>query len=81
MFYNGKDSMKEKLALQQKYKKAFRIPKGKGKLLYHYAGLETAWKILESDVFLARNIRFSNDSEEYKRGGKIVKGPFFNTES
>ncbi len=73
MFYNGKDSMKEKLALQQKYKKAFRIPKGKGKLLYHYAGLETAWKILESDVFLARNIRFSNDSEEYKRGGKIVK--------
>ena len=73
MFYNGKDSMKEKLALQQKYKKAFRMPKGKEKLLYHYAGLETAWKILESDVFLARNIRFSNDSEEYKRGGKIVK--------
>ena len=73
MFYNGKDSMKEKLALQQKYKKAFRMPKGKGKLLYHYAGLETAWKILDSDVFLARNIRFSNDSEEYKRGGKIVK--------
>lgn len=73
MFYNGKDSMKEKLALQHKYKKAFRMPKRKGKLLYHYAGLETAWKILDSDVFLARNIRFSNDSEEYKRGGEIVK--------
>lgn len=27
MFYNGKDSMKEKLALQHKYKKAFRMPK------------------------------------------------------
>lgn len=28
---------------------------------------------MDSDVFLARNIRFSNDSEEYKRGGEIVK--------
>lgn len=73
MFYKGKDTSKEKIAIQTKYQKAFRIPDKKQMLLYHYAGIETIWKILESDAFLARNIRFSNDSEEYKLGEKKIK--------
>lgn len=73
MFYKGKDTLKEKIALQNKYHDAFRVPDNSQKLLYHYAGIETIWKILENDSFLARNIRFSNDSEEYKLGEAKIK--------
>ena len=73
MFYKGRDTQKEKIVLQKKYQTAFRILNEPDGLLYHYAGIETIWKILESDSFLARNIRFSNDSEEYKLGEKKIK--------
>lgn len=73
MFYKGRDTLKEKIAQQEKYGNAFRIPDAQGGLLYHYAGMDTVWKILESDSFLARNIRFSNDSEEYRLGEKIIR--------
>ncbi len=73
MFYKGKDTLREKIAIQTKYHKAFRVPDKQTKLLYHYAGIETIWKILESDTFLARNIRFSNDSEEYKLGERMIR--------
>lgn len=73
MFYKGKDTLREKIAQQEKYDAAFRIPEAQGGLLYHYAGLDTIWKILESDSFLARNIRFSNDSEEYRLGEKVIR--------
>lgn len=71
MFYD-KDSMKLKKVHQRKYSKAFRTCET-GKLLYHYANIDTIWKILNSDCFLARQIRFSNDSEEYKRGEKVIR--------
>lgn len=73
MLYRGKDTQREKVVLQEKYNAAFRIPDVQGGLLYHYAGIETIWKILESDSFLARNIRFSNDSEEYRLGEKKIR--------
>lgn len=69
---NFKDKINEKLATQKQYCKAFRLPEP-GALLYHYAGMETIWKILESDCFLARNVRFSNDSEEYRLGEQMIK--------
>lgn len=72
MFYKGKDTIKDQIAMQKKYKKAFRVLEGERNLIYHYAGIETIWKILEGDTFLSRNIRFSNDSEEYKLGEKKV---------
>lgn len=70
---NFKDKINEKLATQKQYCKAFRLPEP-GTLLYHYAGMETIWKIMESDYFLARNVRFSNDSEEYRLGEQMIKG-------
>lgn len=73
MLYKGKDTQREKVAQQKKYGAAFRVPGAKNSLLYHYAGIETIWKILEGDFFLARNIRFSNDSEEYRLGEKWVR--------
>ena len=73
MLYRGKDTHREKVAQQKKYGEAFRIPDVKDSLLYHYAGIETIWKILEGDSFLARNIRFSNDSEEYRLGEKQIR--------
>lgn len=36
--------------------------------LYHYTGLATLWNILDSDCLFARNVRFSNDSQEYQLG-------------
>lgn len=72
MIIKGKDTIKEKKAIQKRYQNAFRIPHEENRLLYHYAGIETIWKILDGDAFLARNIRFSNDSEEYRLGEKVV---------
>lgn len=45
----------------------------KDKLYYHYTSLETFWKIVEDDIFHARNVRFSNDIEEYQFGEIIIK--------
>lgn len=73
MLYRGKDTQREKVAQQKKYKVAFRLPDVEGGLLYHYASIETIWKILEGDSFLARNIRFSNDSEEYRLGERKIR--------
>lgn len=73
MLYRGKDTQREKVAQQKKYRDAFRILNVRDGLLYHYAGIETIWKILEGDTFLARNIRFSNDSEEYRLGEKQIR--------
>lgn len=73
MLYKGKDTNREKIVQQKKYKNAFRIPNVREGFLYHYAGIETIWKILESDSFLARNIRFSNDAEEYRLGVRVIR--------
>lgn len=39
---------------------------------FHYTTLETFWNMVKSDLMFARNVRFSNDSEEYKLGEKII---------
>ena len=70
MFCGSADAEIIKLAEQKSYVDAYKIHDG---LLYHYAGCETLWKILESDSFFARNIRFSNDANEYKTGREILK--------
>ena len=41
--------------------------------LYHYTTLDTLWKIIDGEKILARNIRFSNDSEEYYLGKGYVE--------
>lgn len=41
--------------------------------LYHYTTRENLWNIIGSDSMYARNIRFSNDSEEYTIGKKEVE--------
>ena len=73
MLYRGKDTQREKVAQQKKYRDAFRLPDANDGLLYHYASIDTIWKILEGDTFFARNIRFSNDSEEYRLGEKKIR--------
>ena len=40
--------------------------------LYHYTSREVFWKIMESEIFLARHIIFSNDSEENKIGTQKI---------
>ena len=70
MYYENDNSVLLKREEQRKYKGAYHIHGG---LLYHYAKCETLWKILESDVFFARNIRFSNDSNEYVTGREIIE--------
>ncbi len=40
---------------------------------YHYTSLSTAWAILENDSLWASHARFSNDSEELKKGMKIMQ--------
>lgn len=39
---------------------------------YHYTTLPTFWSLCDSDLMYARHVRFSNDSEEYELGEKIV---------
>lgn len=41
--------------------------------LFHYTTRENLWNIIESDSMYARNVRFSNDSEEYTIGKKIIE--------
>lgn len=55
----------------KKWESILKIPEAE-KLLYHYTSLEVLWKCLENDSMYARNVRFSNDAEEYDFGKKIV---------
>lgn len=40
---------------------------------YHYTSLEALWAILETETLRATQARFSNDSEEIKKGVHILK--------
>ncbi len=42
-------------------------------IYYHYTSLETLWAILDSDTLRATQARFSNDSEEIKKGVHLLK--------
>lgn len=42
-------------------------------IFYHYTSLATLWKILENETLRATQARFSNDSEELKKGAAIMK--------
>lgn len=44
------------------------------KNIFHYCSLDTLWKILESNSFLATHVEFSNDTEEYNIGKKFMGG-------
>lgn len=70
MLYENYTSEISKCTEQLKYEKAYHIHDG---LLYHYTKLDTLWKILESDSLFARNIRFSNDFNEYMTGRDTIE--------
>lgn len=70
MFYENDESIIIKQNEQLICQKAYQIHNG---LLYHYTECETFWKIIDSDSFFARNIRFSNDSNEYMSGRDTIK--------
>ncbi len=40
---------------------------------FHYTSLDSFWKIIESEVFRATHVRFSNDMEEYQLGERFIK--------
>ena len=40
---------------------------------YHYTSLETLWAILKTETLRATQAKFSNDSEEIKKGVRILK--------
>lgn len=42
-------------------------------IFYHYTSLNTLWAILESETLRATQARFSNDSEEIKKGAQILE--------
>lgn len=70
MYYEDGSSVNVKQTEQKQYSMAYQIHDG---LLYHYAKCDTLWRILESDSFFARNIRFSNDSNEYMTGRTAIE--------
>lgn len=70
MFYENDITIQLKKEEQKSFREAYQIHNG---LLYHYAKGETLWSILESDSFFARNIRFSNDSNEYMTGKDTIE--------
>lgn len=70
MLYENNTSEISKCTEQMKYSQAYHIHDG---LLYHYTKLDTLWKILESDSLFARNIRFSNDFNEYLTGRNTIE--------
>lgn len=39
---------------------------------FHYTSMEKFWSMVGSDLMYARNVCFSNDSEEYKLGKRII---------
>lgn len=46
--------------------------KGMPCMYYQYRSFDNFWKIIDSDVLWARNIRFSNDKQEQRQGQKLV---------
>lgn len=70
MYFEREADVFLKKKQQKKYSKAYQMHGG---LLFHYATCETLWKILEGDCFWARNIRFSNDSKEYRTGQNTIE--------
>lgn len=70
MLYENNTSEVLKCIEQEKYSREYHIHDG---LLYHYTKLDTLWKILESDSLFARNIRFSNDFNEYLTGRNTIE--------
>lgn len=70
MYLEREDNIILKKDQQKRYSDAYQIHDG---LLFHYAKGETLWKILEGDCFMATNIRFSNDSKEYRTGLKAIE--------
>ncbi len=70
MIYENVKSKELKIEGQYKYREAYQVHGG---LLYHYTKLDTLWKILDSDSLYARNIRFSNDANEYIFGKTIIE--------
>ena len=70
MFCENEDTVINKIEEQVRLSKTYIIYNG---LLYHYANYDTLWKILDSDSFFARNIRFSNDSNEYMTGKSAIE--------
>ena len=70
MIYENSDSEKLKRDGQFKYREIYKVHDG---LLYHYTKLDTLWKILDSDSLYARNIRFSNDTNEFLLGQDIIE--------
>lgn len=51
---------------------SYKIPAPPG-TYYHYTSLETLWDILETETLRATQARFSNDSEEIKKGIDLLK--------
>lgn len=45
----------------------------KSKILYHYTGLDGFMSIMQHRDFGISNIRFMNDSQEFKNGKKVCK--------
>lgn len=70
MLWENEDTVNEKIEEQARDRETYNIHGG---LLYHYANYDTLWKILESDSFFARNIRFSNDANEYMTGRTVIE--------
>lgn len=61
-----------KKLLHKKWEKVLQTPETE-KMLHHYTSLEVLWKCLKNDTMYARNVRFSNDAEEYDFGKKIIQ--------
>lgn len=70
MLWENEDTVNEKIKEQERDRETYKIHDG---LLYHYASYDTLWRILDSDSFFARNIRFSNDANEYMTGKSAIK--------
>lgn len=64
-------NLHDKKLLHKNWESILQIPETE-RLLYHYTSLEVLWKCLENDSMYARNVRFSNDAEEYDFGKKII---------
>ncbi len=54
------------------FKGNFKLLTEAERILHHYVTTETLWKILDSDFMRAGHVRFSNDSEEYELGKRLV---------
>ncbi len=70
MIYIGKESIN---LLNMEYNKAPTAYVRNSGMLYHYTTRDTAWKILDSDMLFATNIRFSNDASELYAGQDLAQ--------